>query len=158
MASKQTPTSLTMESWWEHTNSRHLASGKIVDRVRECMCVCVYVCARVMCCSVFMLGAMPVIMLLKSFDSYLLPWTQSSEHITELTEHYTAQKRCGLVGSTLAFGSIGHGLESEHRLFSHHGASAFSKLRSLAKCSLDDSVRRLLSFTPLATLRWGRIE
>jgi len=31
-----------------------------------------------------------------------------------------------------------------HRLFSHHGASAFSKLRSLAKCSLDDSVRRRL--------------
>jgi len=35
------------------------------------------------------------------------------------------------VGSTLAFGSLGHGFESEHRLFSHHGASAFSKLRSL---------------------------
>jgi len=52
--------------------------------------------------------------------------------------------RRGVVGSTLAFGSIGHGFESEHRLFSHHAASAFSKLRSLAKCSLDDSVRRLL--------------
>jgi len=53
--------------------------------------------------------------------------------------------RCGVVGSTLTFGSIGHGFESEHRLFSHDGASAFSKLRSLAKCSpLDDSVRRLL--------------
>jgi len=38
---------------------------------------------------------------------------------------------------------IGHGFDSEHR-FSHHGVSAFSKLRSLAKCSLDDSVRRLL--------------
>jgi len=49
--------------------------------------------------------------------------------------------RCGVVDSTLAFG---HGFESEHRLFSYHGASAFSKLRSLAKCSLDDSVRRLL--------------
>jgi len=50
--------------------------------------------------------------------------------------------RCGVVGSTLAFGSIGHGFESEHHLFSHHGVSvsAFSKLRSLAKCSLDDSV------------------
>jgi len=46
--------------------------------------------------------------------------------------------RCGVVGSTLAFGSIGHGFESEHFLFSHHGASAFSKLISLAKCSLDD--------------------
>jgi len=52
--------------------------------------------------------------------------------------------RFGVVGSTLAFGSIGHGFESEHCLFSHHGASAFSKLRLLAKCSLDDSVRRLL--------------
>jgi len=52
--------------------------------------------------------------------------------------------RCGVVGSTLAFGSIGHGFESEHSLFSHHVASAFRKLRSLAKCSLDDSVRRLL--------------
>jgi len=52
--------------------------------------------------------------------------------------------RCGVVGSTLAFESIGHEFESEHRLFSHYGASAFSKLRSLAKCSLDDSVRRLL--------------
>jgi len=52
--------------------------------------------------------------------------------------------RCGVVGSTLAFGSIGHGFESEHHLFSHHGVSAFSKLRSLAKCSLDDSVGRLL--------------
>jgi len=51
---------------------------------------------------------------------------------------------CGVVGSTLAFGSIGHGFESEHRIFSQQGASAFSKLRSLAKCSLDDSVRRLL--------------
>jgi len=55
-----------------------------------------------------------------------------------------AVRRCGVVGSTLAFGSIGHGFESEHSLFSHHSASAFSKLRSLAKCSLDDSVRRLL--------------
>jgi len=52
--------------------------------------------------------------------------------------------RCGVVGSTLAFGSIRHGFENEHRLFSHHAASAFSKLRSLAKCSLDDSVCRLL--------------
>jgi len=52
--------------------------------------------------------------------------------------------RCGVVGSTLAFGSIGNGFEYEHRLFSHHGTSAFSKLRSLAKCSLHDSVRRLL--------------
>jgi len=45
---------------------------------------------------------------------------------------------------SLAFGSIVNGFESEHRLFSHHGASAFSKLRSLEKCSLNDSVRRLL--------------
>jgi len=53
-------------------------------------------------------------------------------------------RRCGVVGNTLAFGSIGHGFESEHSLFSHHSASAFSKLRSLVKCSLDDSVRQLL--------------
>jgi len=52
--------------------------------------------------------------------------------------------RRGVVGNTLAFGSIGHGFEFEHRLFSHHGASSSSKLTSLAKCSLDDSVRRLL--------------
>jgi len=53
-------------------------------------------------------------------------------------------RRCGVVGRTLAFGSIGHGFESEHRLFSHHVAAALSTLRSLAKCSLDDSVSRLL--------------
>jgi len=33
-------------------------------------------------------------------------------------------ERCGVVGSTLAFGSIGHEFESEQRLFSHQGASA----------------------------------
>jgi len=44
--------------------------------------------------------------------------------------------RCGVAHSP-----SGHGFESEHRLFSHHTASAFSKLRSLPKCSLDDSVR-----------------
>jgi len=27
---------------------------------------------------------------------------------------------CGVMGSTLAFGLIGHGFESEHRLFAHH--------------------------------------
>jgi len=48
------------------------------------------------------------------------------------------------VDSTLAFVSIGHGFDSEHRLFSHHSTSVFSKLRLLSKCSLDDSVRRLL--------------
>jgi len=40
--------------------------------------------------------------------------------------------RCGVVGSALAFGSIGRGFESENRIFSYHRASAFSKLRSLA--------------------------
>jgi len=39
-------------------------------------------------------------------------------------------------GRTLAFGSICHGFESEHRSLSHHSASAFSKLRSPAKCML----------------------
>jgi len=50
----------------------------------------------------------------------------------------------GLWCSTRAFGSIGHGFESEHRLFSHHGASAYRKLKALALCSLDDSVWSLL--------------
>jgi len=57
---------------------------------------------------------------------------------------HSIMRRCGVVGSTLAFGSIGHGFESEHRLFTYNIASAFSKLRSLAKCLLGDSVRRLL--------------
>jgi len=43
---------------------------------------------------------------------------------------------CGVVGSTLAFGSTGHRFKSEHRLFSHHGASAFSKLISLAQWTI----------------------
>jgi len=59
---------------------------------------------------------------------------------------------------TLAFGFIGHGFESEHRLFSHHRASAFSKLRSVTKCWLDDSVRRLLWFTLYAYPPSGQIE
>jgi len=58
---------------------------------------------------------------------------------------YPTVRRCGVVDRTLGFGSIGHGFESEHRLFSHHGSSAFSKLRSLANCSLDDSIRSSLS-------------
>jgi len=49
--------------------------------------------------------------------------------------------RCGVVVAILAFGSIGHGFKSEQRLISHYSASAFSKMRSLAKCSLADSVR-----------------
>jgi len=53
------------------------------------------------------------------------------------------RRSCGVVGSTLAFGSTGHGFESENRLFSYHIASAFRNLRSLSKCSLD-SVRRLI--------------
>jgi len=52
--------------------------------------------------------------------------------------------RCGVVRSTLTSGSICHGFESEHCLFSHYRASAFSKLRSLTLCSLDDSVSCLL--------------
>jgi len=48
-----------------------------------------------------------------------------------------------VVGSTLAFWSIGHRFKSKHRLLSHHSASAFRKLRSLAKCLLDNSVRWL---------------
>ena len=44
--------------------------------------------------------------------------------------------RWGVVGSTLAFGSTGRGIDSELRYFAHHSASAFSKLRSLASCPL----------------------
>jgi len=70
----------------------------------------------------------------------------NSKSVTAIIQRrwVAAVRRCGVVGSTLTFGSIGRGFESEHRFFSHHSASAFSKLRSLAKCSLDDSVRRLL--------------
>jgi hypothetical protein len=39
---------------------------------------------------------------------------------------------CGVVGSMLAFGSTGRGFDPEHRYFSHHSVSAFSKLGSLA--------------------------
>lgn len=45
-------------------------------------------------------------------------------------------RRGGVVDSTPAYGSIGRGFEFGQRYFSHHSASAFSKLRSLAKCSL----------------------
>lgn len=48
----------------------------------------------------------------------------------EVTDGFVG--RCGVVGSTLAFGSTGRGFDPEHRYFSHHSASAFSKLRSLA--------------------------
>jgi len=34
----------------------------------------------------------------------------------------TVVGRCGVVGSTLTFGSICHGFESEDRLFSDYGA------------------------------------
>jgi len=64
--------------------------------------------------------------------------------VDDLLQRLYVLRRFGVVGSTLAFGSMGHGFESEHGLFYHHSASAFSKLRSLAKCSLDDSARRLL--------------
>jgi len=46
-------------------------------------------------------------------------------NIDEVTDH-SMSAYCGtLVGSTLAFGSIGHSFESEHRLFSHERPSAF---------------------------------
>jgi len=37
----------------------------------------------------------------------------------------------GAVDGTLAFGSIGRGFESEHRLFSHHSASIFKQADNL---------------------------
>jgi len=51
-------------------------------------------------------------------------------NITTCTEEECG--RCGVVRRTLAFGSIGHGFESEQRLFSHLNVSAFSKLRLLS--------------------------
>jgi len=51
---------------------------------------------------------------------------------------------CGAVVEHTRFRIHSHWFESEHRLFSHNSVSAFSKLRSLTKCSLDDSVRRQL--------------
>jgi len=38
---------------------------------------------------------------------------------------YLPGARRGVVGSTIALGSIGHGFEAEHRLFSHHSSSGF---------------------------------
>jgi len=48
----------------------------------------------------------------------------SGRHQGKPAEATSIVGRCGVVGSTLAFRSIGHGFESEHRLFSHNGASA----------------------------------
>jgi len=79
-------------------------------------------------------------------------------HLISSDSKVFSKGSCGVVGSILAFRSIGHGFKSKHSLFLHLGASAFSKPRSLAKRSLDDSVRRLLSFTQLATLRGTQIE
>jgi len=64
-------------------------------------------------------------------------WLISSNafNIFEANRAYCTTRftRCGALwcSSTLAFGSMGHGFGSECRLFSHHDASAFSKLRSL---------------------------
>ena len=52
---------------------------------------------------------------------------------------------CGVVGSTLAFGSPGLEFDSGHRYFSHHSASAFSKLRSGVVPTVHDSVRACCS-------------
>jgi len=63
-----------------------------------------------------------------AFERQLARQTQSDG---QLVRRSFLVGRCGVVDSTLAFGSMGHGFESEHLLFSHHGASASSKLRSL---------------------------
>jgi len=78
----------------------------------------------------------------RSVSVFVNSYHPHCSYICDTVQHTV--RRCGVVGSILAFGCIGHGFESEHHLFSHQSASAFSKLRSLAKCSLDDSVRRLL--------------
>jgi len=43
---------------------------------------------------------------------------KTTDRFTLLTD-CNKVRRCGGVGSTLAFGSIGHGFESEHRFFSY---------------------------------------
>jgi len=70
-------------------------------------------------------------------------WEQKCMGPSPNTYRIFHRRSCGVVGSTLAFGSTGHGFESENRLFSYHIAWAFRNLRSLSKCSLD-SVRRLI--------------
>jgi len=60
--------------------------------------------------------------------------------IDHTIDHSGALCMDGVVGSTLAFGSIGHGFESEHSFLLRHSASAFNKLGLLAKCSQYDSV------------------
>jgi len=53
--------------------------------------------------------------------------------------------------AVIAFGSVGRWFESEHRLFSHHSVSAFSKLKSLAQCSLD-TIQFVACYSPLSEL------
>jgi len=78
-----------------------------------------------------------------------IKFTCSNAVLQQLLREYAPEPindkwRCFIVGSELAFESIGHGFESEHRLFSHYNASAFIKLGLLPKYSLDDLVYQLL--------------
>jgi len=81
----------------------------------------------------------------------LLPCTK---HMGQLPGNFIFISWVLQLGSTLASGSIGHGFESEHRLFSHHGESTFSKLRSLAKYThwtiqfVDCCIVQSLSYPP----------
>jgi len=59
------------------------------------------------------------------------------------------------VGSTLAFGFIGHWFESH--FISYHTESAFSKLISPTKCSLDDSVDYCSSLGKLTSGKVNRV-
>jgi len=54
----------------------------------------------------------------------------STKYVTHQLCNICNGLRCGVVDSTLGY--MGNKFESEHRLFSHHSASAFSKLRSLS--------------------------
>jgi len=60
--------------------------------------------------------------------------------LATLAENSITEGRCGIVVCTLAFGSIGHGFESEHRLLLHHDASALICWYDLICCSLATSI------------------
>jgi len=51
-----------------------------------------------------------------------LMWTRYSDSVTSMFCEFVWGAVRGVLGSTLAFGSIGHGFKSEHCLFSHHSA------------------------------------
>jgi len=93
----------------------------------------------------------------------VLPYSYLSKKVLVLVSNDLGLGRgrgLGLDKKVLVTALIGHGFESEHRLFSHLGASAFSKLRSLAysaHCTIK-FVDCCNSLSYVATLRGRRIE